>query len=69
MEEVEEYCTYMDKIKCPRCKHNHSKDPENLPWVDDDEREFQCNGCDKPFICKANITVNWTTTAEIEDEA
>lgn len=65
--ELEEYCPDMDKIRCPRCKWDHRKEAEDLPWSDDCEEEFTCNNCGEVFTCRPSITVNWTTSAEVDD--
>lgn len=63
-----EYCKTMDDIKCPHCGYSHVEDYEGVPWTDDRDIEKKCNGCGHEFIIKADISVQWTTHKDEDDD-
>ncbi|MFA7333382.1 MAG: hypothetical protein WC130_03715 [Kiritimatiellia bacterium] len=54
-------CDNYRKILCPYCGHKHEREPNEMPWDDDDDKEDECEFCEKPFKITAHVTTRWTT--------
>lgn len=48
-----EYFTFTEDTNegiCPYCLHANHYEAEDMPYVEDEEREFRCTKCRKDFI-------------------
>lgn len=55
------------RLGCPHCGTSLGAYVEDLPWNEDETREFSCGNCGEDFVVRPNIRVRHET-AKTEDD-
>ncbi len=60
--------TYGDGPTCPHCGRQDSGSDAIADWGNDieSEREVDCYGCDRTFLCRASISITFISRAKPE---
>lgn len=57
-----------DYIVCPHCKHKHDELNEIYPNVFEDYQEYECEECEKEFLIRTYVQIEYITSIEPIEE-
>lgn len=46
-------------IECPYCNKDNHLEAEDMPWKEDEDREFECEHCEETFTLIADPPETW----------
>ena len=47
------------ELKCPYCDNHQYIDGDSLRWQEDDEKDVTCRNCEKVYVARGYISVNY----------